>query len=210
MSMTGDLIIRPGQTIDGKDADGNVYPQILELLGKKVEFEDFAAPTGQTPTLRRAGGKRRYLVLLNDTTISLLPKLAVRFSTSAGKYGKYVDGYGYVLAEQLAGIVDDRLPSTGVPAGHVFLACIEGFHLCKTAVAADATNLINVGNKLVAETSAASTSSTTAGRLGLQVLTALTGAFVANPAMNFAGYALTAKTTANTDNDILVKLNIRN
>lgn len=75
-----------------------------------------------------------------------------------------------------------------------------------TSLAADATNLLPVGTILVALT-AATSGSTTSGRPAPQDLTGAT-ALLGNQIQNQIGTALSAKTTANTNADVLTLVHI--
>lgn len=193
-----------GSVLNDLDDDGSTYLR-PELEGMIVQVEDHGpAPTGQNPMARYQGGHRLYMVVRNVSGVALLPKLLVQFQASAGFYGKRVIGYTSTLAGR-GYPVDDRLPSTGAANHRLFYICIQGYHLCKVAMqGVDA--VISVGDRLVADTAAASTHSTTAGRVLSQVLTGAT-APLANQVQNQIGNAETAKTTNNTDTDILVWIN---
>lgn len=201
-----DCPIPLGGYVDAFDADSNIYPSIAALVGQEFWIDDTAAGTGGVPGTRRTGGKRRYRVVINDSTVALLPKLAVRYSTTAGEYGLRVDGYAYRTADKVAGFVDDRVPSAGVPAGNAFLICVEGFHMCKSSAAG--SSIDTAGARLVATTTTASTDASNAGRLTLQALASLTEAALANQVQNCVGCAVTGLTSGQTDTDMLVDLNI--
>ncbi len=62
---------------------------------------------------------------------------------------------------------------------------------------------VNVGDKVVGESAAASTFSTTAGRVVPQTLTGAT-ALLGDQVQNYVGHALTAMTTTQTNAEVLV------
>jgi hypothetical protein len=79
---------------------------------------------------------------------------------------------------------------------------MEGPAVILTDLAGADNNVLNVGTVVVALTGATS-GATTAGRVAPQDLTGAT-ALLADQIQNRIGYALTAKTTANTNADVLV------
>lgn len=175
-----------------------VNADMHQILGKEWVFED--------PNFRNKF--RRMRCVRNVSGVSLLPKYAVRFKKSAANdpcgFETEVDGYGAVTAERII-LVDDQLPSAGVANNDAFWVCVEGEHIGKTSKAGSAVNVINVGDLVVAATAAASTHSTTAGRLEVGVFTGAT-AVLADQIINSVGHAMTAMTTNNTDTDIRVSV----
>lgn len=151
---------------------------------------------------------RKMRLVRNKSGINLLPKMAVRFKTSTANdpcgFETEIDGYGATTAERIV-LVDDQLPAAGVADGDVFWVCVEGEHLGITAKEADARNVINVGSFVAANSAAASTFSTTAGRLQVIDLSGAT-ANLGNMILNAIGRAMTAQTTGNTNADIRVVL----
>jgi len=73
-----------------------------------------------------------------------------------------------------------------------------------TALDGGADNVFNVNDVIVALT-AATSQATTAGRVAPQVLTGAT-ALLGNQVQNRLGRAMSAKTTANTNNSLLVNI----
>lgn len=154
----------------------------------------------------RSNHKVKCLFVLNNTGAALLPKRSVPLSgVAAGRYGKEVaDGYveegsGAAGAEQ-GYVVDEFLPSAGVADGEWFWLVIEGPTLALTSLAGDAENVISVNDKLVALT-AATSQATTAGRV---ISSGGATSVLALDELRHIGRALSAKTTDNTNNDILV------
>lgn len=166
------------------------------LLGVEKEFQD--------PNFTMK--VRRMRLVRNSSGINLLPKMAVRYKVSSANdpcgFETEIDGYGAVNPEKIV-LVDDQLPSGGVPNGDYFWVCVQGEHLGITAKSS--LNSIVVGDFLVAQTAAASTFSTTAGRLNLIDLTGATTP-LANQILYNVGHAMTARTTNNTDTDIRVNV----
>lgn len=181
-----------GGTIDSNNLGG------VDLEGKEYIVEDVNPNTGVV----RTGQYRRVRIVRNVSGVALLPKMLVRFDTAAGKVGARVIGYARTTAAE-GYPVDEYLPTAGVPNNDLFYIVIEGPATVLTSKAASAVNVIGVNAWVVAATAAASTHSTTAGRVEVQDLTGAT-ALLADQVQNRVGRALTAKTTANTDADLLL------
>lgn len=162
--------------------------------GREFIIEDDSFGTGMFVKLR---------VCRNNSGAALLPKTAIKFNLTAGKGFYDVAGMCTVTAERTA-IVDHKLPAGGVPNGDLFYAIIAGPALARTSLAGDATNLIVVGDALHAQT-AVTTGATTAGRVGEALFTGAT-TVLAGQVINVVGYAMSAKTTGNTNADILVNV----
>lgn len=146
-------------------------------------------------------GKNTYRLVMNDSGIALGAKRAVTYKS--GSIGKKVDGYIRLEADPTAGIVDDTIPSTGVPDDHVFWLFQEGQTLASTSLAADGGNLLPADTNLVGAT-AATSQATTAGRVKAADFTGAT-AVLAAQIVNSFGKGISAKTTANTGVDILIR-----
>lgn len=206
MAIKGDPPFPRGSTwYDGATIDTTNYGG-LEHEGHDWWFEDvnpniFPASTAGA---RQARTNRmvRCLCVRNVSGIALLPKRLVRFQRTAGSpmVGR-VDGYAYTTADE-GYPVDEYLPSTGVPNGDLFWIVIEGPALVLTDLAGAANNVVNVGDILTALT-AATSQATTAGRVKPQDLSGATTTF-GNEVQNRIGRALSAKTTTQTNNDLLV------
>lgn len=142
-------------------------------------------------------------IVRNKGTLTLLAKRAVMVGATAGFVLSSIDGYGFNAdPDDIQGVVDEYLPSTGCLPNDLCYIVIEGPSLCLTGLAADATNVINVKDRLVA-LAGTSSGSTTAGRVGTQILTGAT-APLAKQIQNVLGRAMSAKTTTNTNADVLV------
>lgn len=146
------------------------------------------------------------IVVKNSSGIALLPKYLVAWKTTA--IGQEVIGYAYTTAGKAAGFVDEHVPSTGVANGDIFLLVTKGPCLGYTSAAANAENVITAGDWLHALTAAASTHSTTAGRVyafgNTFTVTQTTDGTAADVCMNKVARALSAKTTAQTNGDVLL------
>lgn len=192
-----------GSTID----TGNYARPDLE--GTTRVFKNTVAGTaGGIDTVRDAYDV--YAVLVRNTSgVALLPGRLVTWAT--GYRHRRVDGYCTTTAQEVAGVVDDRLPSAGVPNGDMFWLLRKGHALVKTSLAADATNSIAEGAILYALT-AVTSQSTTSGRfqpwVGTFGDTHTTNGTAGSIVMNQFGRAVSAKTTANTNVDCLVDLTL--
>jgi hypothetical protein len=186
-----------GNTIDSNNLGG------VNLEGKEWVFEDVdpRSPVGSNRTNRYV----RCRIVRNVSAGVLLPKFLVGSAGVGGNLLGRVDGKTTTTAQNVVGAVDEYLPAAGVPVNDLFWLVIKGPALITTAMEGDANNLIPVDTKLVALTGVTS-GSTTSGRPTPQVLTGATAVLAAQVQGVFAR-ALSAKTTANTNADILVEMN---
>ena len=182
----------------------------VSLEGTKITFRDYA--TSNTVGLPKSITSGRPLIarmVRNTSGGALLPGYAVTWE--AGYEKRRVDGRATTTAVRIAGIVDPFLPAAGVRDDDMFWLVQGGPCLCKTSLAGDGENVISVGDVLYALT-AATSGATTAGRV-----VAWAGTFSAAETtdgtaglilLNQFGRALSAKTTANTNANILVDLEL--
>lgn len=192
---------------DGQSIDSNNYSGI-HLEGLRTVFPN------TNPSDRKVRRNSRDVVAIlvrNVSTVALLPGRLVTWK--AGYRGKRVDGFSRLEAQEVAGYVDDHLPSAGVPAGDLFWLIVDGEVLAKTPVAGGEFGGIDIaeGAILYALTTTASTG-TTGGRVqawaGTFTATQTTDGTAAKIIANRVGRAMSAKTTANTDASILVDAKI--
>lgn len=179
-----------GGTVDATSGD--------HLEGQEYVIKDDAATgrgngTGMPVTLR--------VVRWTGTFGNCLPKRVVKYSTTAGEWGKKVTGYANASAEDYAGVADDQLPAAGVPLNDLFYIVVKG----PTKVCRDfgTGTSFTVGARVVAMTTAASSGGTTAGRIVNQVLTGATDV-LAGQVQNAVGVCLSAVTTSATTTDPLI------
>lgn len=163
------------------------------------------------PALVRSQNQVVAMLVRNSSGISLLPKMVVTWKS--GLRGKEVDGYADFAPDRgIAGIVDEWLPSTGVANNDYFWLVVKGPTLAITAMPGDETNVISVDDWLINVTAAASTFSTTAGRVRPQILptsgatTSIT--FAASESAYKFARAMSAKTTANSNANILINVDL--
>lgn len=180
------------------------------LVGKEWTFEDINYGTtspGAKPA--RTGRYVRCRLVLNNSGISLLPKRLATFSGPTGtNYGAQVKGYTATTAER-GYPIDEFLPSTGVPDQSYFWIVVDGPATVLTPlVNTDFNGTVSEGQVMVALT-AATSGATTAGRVAVQNITGSSQAtdytFVFNQIQNSVGRALSAKTTSNTNADLLIE-----
>jgi hypothetical protein len=173
------------------------------LEGKEWTFEDIDYTLRGAKTVR-TGKMVRCRVVRNVGAAALLPKRLASFvadQTTGTKLVGRVDGYTTTTAAR-GYPIDEFLPSAGCQVNNLCWLVMEGPAVVLSDLAGGANNVLNVGDLVVALT-AATSGATTAGRLAPQDLTGAT-APLAKQVQNRVGYALTAKTTANTNADVLV------
>lgn len=197
-----------GGTIDTSNLGGGQH------IGKIWVFEDIDYSTVGVKKLR-SSRPVRCMVCRNVSGIALLPKRLANLTIAGtgptsgigpqsgdnrGFLGN-VDGYTTTTAAK-GFPIDEWLPAAGVPNNDLFWVVIDGPATVLTDLAGGANNPISVGSTVVALT-AATSQATTAGRVYAQDLTGAT-APLANMIQNALGVAMSAKTTANTNADLLV------
>lgn len=182
------------------------YENGENLEGKEyyVSDEDLSVAGVKT---RRTSRMIKLRVVRNVSGGLLLPKRIARFQQTGPYLGSRVDGMTFVTNGR-GYPIDEYLPATGVPDGHLFYVVVEGPAAVLTPIAGSEFNGdIAVGDKLVALT-AATSGATTAGRVAKMNITGSTQTAdytaIIEAAANFIGHALSAKTTGNTNSDILV------
>lgn len=181
-------------TIDSTDLGG------VNLEGKEWVFEDVNPTSGA----HRSGRSKRCRIVRNVSGINLLPKRLVRFRASGTDYGTQVDGYTHIPSQE-GYPVDEWLPAAGVRDDDLFWIVLEGPAVCiLTRDAAADGAVVSVGGWVVAETAATSQSATTAGHVEAKHTTAAATDVLGDAVMNRVGRALSAKTTADTGEDILI------
>lgn len=173
------------------------------IEGTKKDFAD-VEPVTSGPASARSGDTVTCRLVRNSSGITLAAKRVVKWKS--GYRNLRVDGYCSVDFENVAGVVDDKIPSSGVADGDLFWLMQRGPALVKTSLGGNATNVITEGSILAALTSAASTS-TTAGRVQQVAATSSVTAAI-DGYSNRIGRAMSAKTTANTNADVLVDLDL--
>jgi hypothetical protein len=183
----------------GATAEAAASTDLEQWVGKEWIFED----RDPTTLAIRTNMYKRCRLVRNVSAGVLLPKRLVTLKRTAGKNASEVDGYSFNWAEQ-AFPVDEFLPAAGVAVNDIFWIVIEGPALVLTDLAAAANPVIGVHNWLVSLT-AASSGATTAGRVVAGTFGGATTP-LADQIMNRLGQAMTARTTANTNTDVLINM----
>lgn len=199
-----------GETLQGTDSGANLINS--DKLGLVVEFKTFAQDVRRRGTPTRPGfGASIFAVLLRNTSgAALLPKRMALLSATAG-YKPLQEAINYASArgERNSVLIDPWLASAGVAANDIFWGIIGGPAIVKTPIAGSAfAGDIAVGNWLV-NTTGTTTGATTSGRLGNITVANATDAQGAYDASAAVGRALSARTTGETDADLLVYFNSR-
>jgi hypothetical protein len=114
-----------------------------------------------------------------------------------------VDGYATTLSQQNVVVIDEYLATTGVADDDIFWGIIGGPVTVKTPIAAIGSN-VTVGGKLCVDASGSTSGVTTSGRIEVFPSAASTAAWD-----GLIGYALEAKTTAETNEDLLMNACIK-
>lgn len=192
-----------GTTIDSAKLGG------VSLEGQVCTFTNVVVPSGST-TLRTLlnDGPIQARLVRNVSGIALLPgRLAIY---KAGQQDKRVDGYTNTTAQRAAGVVDPWLPAAGVPANDLFWIIISGTVPVRRSLSNSAADDAE-GDTLYAIT-AATSQATTAGRFTRWVGTFTAaettdgGAFAIQ--RNAIGLAMSACTTAGTNQNMSIRIRI--
>jgi len=201
--------IKLGTTYKGTDSNGNLINTELEGLLFDIAATDESVSQIRGGKKRLTGRQLKVRIVRNTSAVALLGKRLVRAERSGYEWLQRVDGYSTTTGEaNVLGVVDPYLDSSGCAVNDLCLLIVDGPTLCLTPDTG--TGMINIaaGGMLYAATAAASNVSA-AGRVRGVTLagqTAATDAF--NAGVNRIGMALSAKTTAETAEDILVHMMI--
>jgi hypothetical protein len=172
-----------------------------DLEGIKKAFRDIDFSTRGMKTLR-TGGEVICQLVRNDSGIALLPKRVAVWK--AGYRGRRVSGYVTTDYAMAAGVVDEWLPSAGVADDDLFWLTVKGPSRVLNDIAAATTAHIDEGAYIVALT-AATSQATTAGRVQAFVATS-NATNAVSEALNRIGVAMSTRTSANTNSDVLADI----
>jgi hypothetical protein len=178
-----------------------VSTDLPDWPGVEKWFTDENPSTGS----RRSNRAVLRRLVRNSSGVNLKPKRLCRFKV--GTMGAEVDGYTHVPSQGSYIVLDEFLPTAGVRTGDICWGVIRGPATVITSELADAGNLITQGAQVVAATGATSQADSSAGRVAIQTFNASTAVDQStnlNSAVNAVGRAMSAKTTANSDADLLV------
>jgi hypothetical protein len=173
------------------------------IEGHPMAFAD-DYPDGPGVRIKRSDDVVEAILVRNVSGGTLLGGRQVRWKT--GQRRRQVDGYTNATAGEVAGVVDDQLPSTGVANNDLFWLIVKGHVLLKTPLAGDAGNVFNEGDVLVALT-AVTSGATTAGRPAVLATAATTNTAAA--IVNRFARVVSAMTTAQTNANMLAYLDVR-
>lgn len=136
----------------------------------------------------------------NVSGVALLPKMLVTYKTLY--QGRRVDGYTVLDQGIVAGVVDEFLPSTGVANNDLFWLVVRGPSMC---LKSKDGNTLAKDDYVVSITAAASTTSTTAGRI-MSIAATSNQTNAMSQALNRIGIAMSTSATTNADILVNVKL----
>lgn len=205
-----------GETYSGTDDSSNLINP--HWLGQIHEFplNNDSGSEVRGNCKRLTGRTIKAIAVRNESGLTLYGKRLARLTRTAGySLLESVDGYCDTFAEKLCGVIDPGIATNGVADDDIFWLIIEGPTTILSPAAGAAFNGdIAVGAQLVGAT-AATTGTSVAGRVSNLVYTAATsGSTVAiqdalNQALNHIGYALSARTTGETSEDLLINACIK-
>jgi hypothetical protein len=173
----------------------------LAIEGIKKVFKDldYTGTAGNFAKAPRSGGEVECVLARNASAISLLPGRVCVWKSA--KQGKQVDGYVSLDSGQVAGVVDEWLPSTGVVTNDYFWLVRKGPCLVRKSL--DANTLAK--DDYVIAITAATSQATTAGRI-TSIISTSNQTYCMSAALNRLGIAIS--TSATTDANVLVYLDI--
>lgn len=209
--MSRDNISTPqrGETwYSGGTIDSNNYSGV-QLEGQIKVFEDVDWGSSQNVKPARSARKVACMLVRNTSGVTVYAKECVKVDPATQR----ITGKCNVLAEE-AFLVDEFLPSTGVPNGDMCWVIVAGPAMGKTPMTGaefQAASIVK-GDKLYAGTtsggSTAAGTTTPAGRLNAATFTALTtiaqAQAIIDAGVNLIGKAMSARTSGETNADILV------
>ncbi len=206
MSATGNAVALPDRgktylTGPNRTADSTYTTSVaIEGIRKSFANKDYSSTRGGKPL--RTGGETVCILVRNTSGRTLLPKMAVTWK--AGFIGTRVDGFSKIESGVVAGIVDEWLPAAGVANNDLFWLAVKGPSLCLKETSATE---IAYDNWVAAITAAASTTSTTAGRIRAVAATTESTTTLSH-ALNRIGRAMSTSATSGVSTDFLVFLDL--
>lgn len=194
-----------GKTLKGTDSAGTLINTEWEGRLYEMDATDYSTAQLRGNKTLLTGRQVTVRVVRNTSGAVQLGKRIVRAELDGYETVGRSSGYARTTLEgNILGASDPYLDSNGVAADDLYLVVVEGPTTVLTPDTGTGMIDIAVGDSLIAATAAASTNAT-AGRIrGLTLAgqTAATDAF--NAAMNCIGRALSARTTAETAEDLLI------
>lgn len=200
-----------GETLKGKDADGNLING--EKLGMVYTFPASRLTSNIRGNKARLTGRQITAILLrNESGFTMLGKRVAKVKESGG-YGDFeaVDGYCAVKADAHLVFIDPNLPATGIADDDIFWGILRGPTIVLSPFEAGGFDkAIAAGDPLVGATGS-TTGTSGVGRVSVGGVLAggsLAGTDAYAQARNNLGRALSARTTGETNADILVEATI--
>lgn len=185
------LPFKRGETYFGSGTPSTTDEDGLAIEGNEYEVWD---ATYDVPVILK--------VVRNSAAAALESKRLI--IAKAGKKFKETDGYHAVDPTLSIGYVDFEYGTKTVAVNDLFFAIVGGYAIGLTDLAGADENVIAEGAYLVGLT-AATTGATTAGRVHAALFTGSTTT-LANQITRCVGRAASAKTTAQTNGDVLISL----
>lgn len=198
-----------GQTSAGGAgvADADIDADVLDqVIGKEWWFEDRDAPNALDPggAGHRSGQAKRCRVVENASGGVLLPKRPVQLDA----LGEKALGYANDVSQPRVAIVDEYLPAAGVKANDKFWVTVEGLSEIAISIT-PAEAVISAGDPVVVAAAATSGAATAGYIRSWDPTTAATGVTMAWEINNQLGIAVSAATTADTGDGLLVSMGPR-
>lgn len=190
----------------GQTAFGPVATTSATDLADWPGSEKWSTDENPSTGVRRSNRAVLIRLVRNSAGVSLKGKRLAVFK--AGTLGCEVDGYTRLTGAGNYIALDEYLPSAGVRANDICWGVVRGPAMLTTNDVGDATNVFSQGSNVIAAT-AASSQDDTAGKVAVQSFNASTQVDQStnlNQAVNAVGRAMTAKTTGNTNADLLVDI----
>ena len=208
-SKTDSLPFELGKTYYGGNAQlaidiANSTLKGAELLGVTFEKEDVDEGDTTTPFVKpyRSYCRRRLMAVRNLSGITLHRKRLVRLKVSGLSVVGTLDGYATNVDEPHAYPLDEFLsPTIGLPNGDIGYIVVYGPAMCLTDLAGGVLNVIADGDVLGALTGS-TTGATTSGRV--YTVNTAASSNTGNALLNSIGWAMSAKTTGQSNGDVLV------
>lgn len=196
-----------GETLSGTDTNSNLIN--IGKLGQVFFHPAQRLTGGPTASKTRHTGKGIWAVLVRNTSGMALATKRIgqlAFATAGEAAMETVDGYATAIAQKRCVIIDPFLPSGGTVADDdIFWGVLKGRCLAMGGLtAATWPGDVAVGDELVTMTAASSQADTAGYLQGITIVGQTGGTEAFNMARNVIGYALSARTTANTGSDILI------
>ena len=174
-----------------------------DILGIEKWMDDITPNQyGNVETYRTYRRKRCRLVR-NVSGVSLPGKCLVRFKDAT--MGTQIDGLTHTKGQGYYAVLDEHL--TTLRDKDIGWVTLEGPTLVLTHTAGNASNVIAVGDKVIAATAATSQNTSTGGRVevfSIDASTQVNQTANLNGLANAVGIAMTAMTTGQTNSNLLV------